>query len=100
MKDELTRSTLFHFFYGGCEYIQHFNRYLHHFVRHSESQWDPCIDLQLSKESLYTPKEVDKEALARSHIFSCLKTLGVHEGPQIECHLSHSPREERQRQQK
>ena len=58
MKEKLTRSTLFHFLRGGRKYIQHLNRYLNHFVRHSGSQWDSGIYLEPSKKTFDTSKEV------------------------------------------
>ena len=82
MKDELTRSTLFHFLGGIREYIQDFNRYPHHLVRHRRSQRDLGICFEPSEETVDTSENVDEDVLARSDIVSCLKTRSQgHEGP-------------------
>ena len=78
VEEELTRSALFDFLCGGSEYIQHLDRYFHHFIRHCQSKWDRRINLEPSEETFHPSEKVDKDILARSDIFSCLGTLSIH----------------------
>ena len=76
-KDELTRSTLFHFLCGCREDIQNLNCYFYHFFRHRRSQRDLGISLEAPEETFNASEDVDKDVLARGDVFSCLRTLDV-----------------------
>src|SRR6266702_624395 len=75
--DELTCSTLFHFFCGSRKDVQDLNYYLHHHVCHCRSWCDPGINLKSSKEIFDTLEDIDKEVLACIDILSRLGTPDV-----------------------